>query len=187
MGLIYVFPVSSEETDFVVRKDESLILKSYGLPYIFWLYAFCIIVVIGFMFFAIKEPVLKLISLGDQTDAFLGYSLLAMIGLSPLVILGYFFYEKRLIRFKEKLSIEHRIFGLKLLSKVYELKGPDELLIEPYLDSPNIARMNRSPENAGFQNKGYFVLSLLKGEKKITLDRHSRKADLEKLKILLTQ
>lgn len=186
MGLIYVFPVSSEEEDFVVRKDEKLILKSYGLPYIFWVYAFCIIFIVGLMFFAIKDPVLKLVSLGDTTDAYLGYSLLAMVGLAPVVILAFFFYEKRIIKQEKHLSLEHRVFGLKIMSEVHELKTSEDLIIEAYLDSPNLARMKRSPENTGFQNKGYFVLYLLQGEKKIPLDRHSRKADLEKLKALLT-
>lgn len=187
MGLIYVFPVSSEEKDFVIQQDEKLILKSYGLPYIFWIYAFCVITVVILMFFAIKEPVLKLISLGDETDAYLGYSLLTMIGLSPLVILAFFFYEKRIIRQGNRISLEHRIFGLKVMSEEHEIGSQDDLLIEPYLDSPNVARMNRTAENSGFQNKGYFVLYLLKAKKKIALDRHSRKADLEKLKALLNQ
>ena len=187
MGLIYVFPVSSEETDFVHRHDNKLTLKSYGLPYIFWVYAVCVIAVVGLMFFAIREPVLKLVSLGDETDAVLGYSLLTMIALSPVVILAFFFYEKRIIRVGRTISLEHRIFGLKLLSENHEFKDADDLVIETFLDSPNVARMNRSPENAGFQNKGYFVLYLRKGEKKIVLDRHSRKADLEKLKTLLLQ
>lgn len=187
MGLIYVFPVSSEETDFVQRRDEKLILKSYGLPYIFWIYAVCIIAIVGLMFFAIREPVLKLVSLGDETDALLGYSLLSMIALSPAVILAFFFYEKRIIREGAKLSLEHRVFGLRIMRVKHEFKNNNDLIIEAFLDSPNVARMNRSPENVGFQNKGYFVLYLQKGEKKITLDRHSRKADLEKLKLLLTQ
>ncbi len=187
MGLIYVFPVSTEETDFVLDQDEKRILKSYGLPYIFWIYAVCIIAVVGLMFFAIREPVLKLVSLGDETDALLGYSLLSMIALSPLVILAFFFYEKRIIRLGNQLSIEHRIFGLKMMSENHEIQSAQDLLIEPYLDSPNVARMNRTPENTGFQNKGYFVLYLRKGDKKITIDRHSRKADLEKLKNLIYQ
>lgn len=187
MGLLYVFPVSDSETDFVVQHDKKLILKSYGLPYIFWLYALCVITVVAFMFLAIKDPVLKLISLGDETDAYLGYSFLGLIALSPVVILAFFFYEKRIIRENSSLSIEHRVFGLKMMSEKHEFKAPEQLIIEAFLDSPNMARLNRSPENAGFQNKGYFVLNLVSGDKKIIIDRHSRKVDLEKLKTLLIQ
>ncbi len=60
MGLMYVFPVSEEEADFVIKKDDMLILKTYGLPYIFWIYALCSVTVVFFMFLAIKEPILKL-------------------------------------------------------------------------------------------------------------------------------
>lgn len=187
MGLIYVFPVSAEETDFVDRTNEEITLKSYGLPYVFWIYAVCVILVVGIMFFAIKAPVLKLVALGDETDALLGYSLLSMIALSPVAIMAFFFYEKRIIRRGANLFLEHRVFGLRLLRESYELQSNDELSVEPFLDSPNVARMNRTVENAGFQNKGYFVLYLKQGEKKIAIDRHSRKVDLEKLRTLLTQ
>ena len=97
MGLLYVFPVSLEEKDFVVIKDQTITLKTYGLPYLFWGYATAAIMVISFMFLAIKAPVLKLITLGDGTDSMLGYSLLVFIGLLPVFILSVFFYEKRLI------------------------------------------------------------------------------------------
>ena len=47
--------------------------------------------------------------------------------------------------------------------------------------------MNSRADNVGFQNKGYFVLWLKSADgKKILIDRHSRKVDLEKLKALLT-
>jgi hypothetical protein len=49
-----------------------------------------------------------------------------------------------------------------------------------------MARMKKNDESLGFQNKGYFVLWLQKQDgKKVRLDRHSRKVDLDKLKILL--
>ena len=78
MGLLYVFPVDTSEEDFVKVSDQSVTLKTYGLPYIFWLYAVCCVAVIFFMFLAIKAPVLKLVSLGDETDATLGYALLTL-------------------------------------------------------------------------------------------------------------
>ncbi len=186
MGLLYVFPVSMEETDFVVTKDNTLTLKTYGLPYIFWIYALCVIAVIVFMFLAIKDPVLKLITLGDDTDATLGYALLAFISLLPLSILGFFFYEKRITRQGEKLRLIHRIFGITVFSEMFTLDRAEALSVDPFLTSPNVARMNGNGDNLGFQNKGYFVLWLTDASgKKIALDRHSRKADLEKLKSLI--
>src|SRR4051794_40431116 len=99
MGLLYVFPVSEEETDFVVKQDNTLILKTYGLPYIFWIYAICAVTVVFFMFLAIKEPILKLISL-EESDAALGYALLTSVGLIPVGIFAFFFYEKRITKKK---------------------------------------------------------------------------------------
>lgn len=185
MGLMYVFPVSEEETDFV-KKEEALTLKTYGLPYIFWIYAFCVVVVIFFMFLAIKAPVLKLIELGDETDAMLGYSLLTFIGLLPIFILSFFFYEKRIIKHKSELKMVHKVFGITVFSEKFLLEKSDQLTVDPFLDSPNVARMKGGDESKGFQNKGYFVLWLKSADgNKIQIDRHSRKVDLEKLKELL--
>ncbi len=58
MGLMYVFPVSEDESDFVSKNDQVLMLKTYGLPYIFWIYAICSVAVVFLMFLAIKAPVL---------------------------------------------------------------------------------------------------------------------------------
>ena len=185
MGLMYVFPVSEDESDFVT-KDDRLTLKTYGLPYIFWFYALCAITVIFFMFLAIKAPVLKLIELGDETDATLGYALLTFVGLMPVFIFGFFFYEKRIIKQKNELRMVHRVFGITVFSEKFLLETSDQLVVEPFLDSPNMARLKGGDESAGFQNKGYFILWLKSADgKKIQIDRHSRKVDLEKLKNLL--
>lgn len=186
MGLLYVFPVSEEETDFVIKKDHSLTLKTYGLPYIFWFYALCCITVVFFMFLAIKDPVLKLIALGDETDGTLGYTLLTFVGLLPVSILAFFFYEKRIIKKDNELSLVHKIFGITVFSEKFELESSDSLSVEPFHTTPNVARMNANESNVGFQNKGYFILWLKsKDNKRIQIDRHSRKADLDKLKMLI--
>jgi hypothetical protein len=186
MGLMYVFPVGEDETDFVQKKDGVLTLKTYGLPYIFWFYALCSVAVVFFMFIGVKEPVLKLISLGDETDATLGYSLLTFIGLIPVLILSFFFYEKRIIKNNLEIGLSHRVFGIPFFSEKFLIENGDDLTVESFLTSPNVARMEARQDNVGFQNKGYFVLWLKsKDGKKIQIDRHSRKADLEKLKSLL--
>lgn len=186
MGLLYVFPVSEEETDFAVRKDGTLTLKTYGLPYIFWIYALCAVLVVFFMFLAIKEPILKLISLGEETDATLGYALLSFIGSIPVFIFAFFFYEKRITKRDKELGLEHRVFGIKVFSEKFLLEKDDQLEISNFIDSPNVARMKNTPESAGFQNRGYFTLKLVAADgKKILIDRHNRKVDLEKLREML--
>lgn len=186
MGLLYPFPVSLDETEFATKENQTLTLKTYGLPYIFWIYALCSVAVIFFMFLAIKAPVLKLVQLGDETDALLGHSLLGFIGSLPVLIFSFFFYEKRLVATRGKIVVEHRVFSLKMLSYGVEVSANDEIIIEAFLDSPNVARARNNPEDLGFQNKGYFVLFVKSSDaKKFQLDRHSRKADLEKIKGLL--
>lgn len=186
MGLMYVFPVGEDETDFVVKKDSELTLKTYGLPYIFWFYALCSIAVIFFMFLAIKEPVLKLVQLGDETDATLGYSLLTFIGSLPVFILGFFFYEKRIVKKGPEIRLVHKVFGITVFSEKFVLDESDSFTVESFLSSPNVARMKADEGTTGFQNKGYFILWLnSKDGKRIQVDRHSRKVDLDKLKSLL--
>lgn len=186
MGLMYVFPVGEDETDFVIKDGEVLTLKTYGLPYIFWFYALCSITMIFFMFLGIKEPVLKLISMGDDTDALLGYSLLTFIGFLPVFLLSFFFYEKRIVKNKNQLSLIHKVFGITVFSEKFLVEKNDSLTVEAFIETPNVARMNSRQDNVGFQNKGYFVLWLKSADgKKILIDRHSRKVDLEKLKTLL--
>jgi hypothetical protein len=186
MGLMYPFPVGSDETDFVSHGQDKLVLKTYGLPYIFWIYAFCSTAVVFFMFLAIKAPVMKLVEVGDQTDATLGYGLLTFIGLLPLGIFSFFFYEKRLIAAKGTMRIEHRLFAIPFWGQTIQLDPSDTFIVEAFLDSPNVARLKAQPDEQGFQNKGYFVLKLKSAKgKEIFIDRHSRKVDLEKLKALL--
>ncbi len=188
MGLLYVFPASEEETDFVFKENDTITLKTYGLPYIFWIYALSCIVVVFFMFLAIKDPVLKLIAVGDEVDAALGKILLSFIGIIPLVIISFFFYEKRIMKSKDEIKLIHKIFGVTFFSEKFFLDNNDPFTIVPFLDSPNVARLKASEINTGFQNKGYFVLWLKNREgKRIQIDRHSRKADLEKLRSILNQ
>ncbi len=187
MGLLYVFPVSLDETDFVIKQDNQMTVKTYGLPYIFWIYAFACVAVVFFMFLAIKAPLLKLASLGDETDATLAYSLLSAIGVMPVAIFSFFFYEKRIVRKDKTLSLEYRLFGLRVFKESFEVATTDDLKIESFLTSPNVARLKNEGDSQGFQNKGYYVLWLyLPSGKRILIDRHSRKVDLEKLKSLIS-
>jgi hypothetical protein len=186
MGLLYVFPVSMDETGFAEKKDNKIILKTYGLPYIFWIYAFAIIIALIFLFIAGRGPVLKYIQIGDDLDALLGYSLLSFLGLLPVILLGFFFFEKRIIKEGPLITMEYRIFGLKAFSEKFTMAKDNALIVDTFLDSPNVARMKANEENLGFQNKGYFILWLITDNgKKIALDRHSRKADLLKLQDML--
>lgn len=181
-----MFPVSEEETDFVKIADNQITLRSYGLPYIFWGYALGALMMVMFMFLAVKDPLFKLISLGDEVDILLGYSLIGFIALIPILTLAFFFYEKRIIRKGNDITLQYRVYGLPVFTETFTIKNSDALSTEHFIDSPNVARMKGGEESVGFQNKGYFILWLTDiHDKKIILDRHSRKADVEKLAILL--
>ena len=189
MGLLYPFPVSSDETDFVqIQNTPSgrigrVELKSYGLPYIFWAYAAASLTMLFFLWLAVREPMSKLVAMGG-TDALLVYALQALIYSTPLVVLGFFFYEKRLIATPGALTIRHRIFFLPVRTQSWRLV--DKLFaIDHFMDSPNVARLQGGEEARGFQNKGYFTLWAITDKGAIQIDRHSRKADLEASMALL--
>ncbi|MFP5457325.1 MAG: hypothetical protein ACLGG7_01220 [Bacteriovoracia bacterium] len=185
MGLLYPLPVHTDEKDFVLVDDASVTLKTYGLPYIFWGYAAASLSVLFFLWLAVRAPLKKLLELGDSTDAILIYSLQALIFLTPVVVLGFFFYEKRLTARGNKLVIQQRLFGLPVRTRTLSLATPG-YQIQHHLDAPNVARLKGGDEALGFQNKGYFILwAVTENEKTIAIDRHSRRADLQSLVGLL--
>ena len=66
--------------------------------------------------------------------------------------------------------------------------------VDHFMDSPNMAKIRSrqglpSTESmTGFENKGYFELNITTADNKsVNIDRHSRKADLLKLKELLSK
>ena len=62
----------------------------------------------------------------------------------------------------------------------------DTLEVVHHMDSPNMARIQNDPSMKTHENRGYFELYVTDNKnKRRYLDRHSRKADLVKLKSLL--
>lgn len=189
MGLMYMLPVSKEETDRLEINNNRLILKSYGLPLVFWGYFLAITSIIGVMYIIIKGPLNLLAKNANLVDFVLLYSVYFIMIFIPLFILTALFYEKWLIKDGNKITICHRFFFLPLFKKsMTQCDLETQLVIEHLLDSPNIAKMKQSPDLKGFENRGYYQLFLNnENGKKILLDRHSRKSDLIKIKQLLTQ
>lgn len=189
MGLLYPFPATAEETDFIqlqVNPPRSVTLKTYGLPYIFWLYAFASLTVVFFLWLAVNDSLAKLVSMGGNVDRVLVHSLQTLLVCVPLVTVGFFFYEKRLIRRGDQLTIQGRILGIPFQQRVVTLAKSEAFVIKHYLDAPNMARLKAGADAQGFQNKGYFTLwaRTLEG-REVQLDRHSRKADLNGVMTLL--
>jgi hypothetical protein len=194
MGLLYPLPSQTDEKDFLLLDHDpsgqikKMVMRSYGLPWLFWGYAFACLMVIVLLFLAVKAPLLKLISLGDETDHLLGYSLMVFIALLPLTILGFLFYEKRITVSKNGIELRHFVFGLSFFKEIFSLSDIQALEIKHHLDSPNMAKIIGDQNKTAFQNRGYSQLFLNRYEKSpILIDRHSQRRELEKIKILIEE
>jgi hypothetical protein len=186
MGLLYVMPIELKETDRVEKLEDGIVLKSYGLPLLFWGYLAGIIVIISAMGLAIKDPLITLYQTGDQLNQLLalacGTTLLAV----PLGFISLFLYEYRLIVRPERIIKQHTILGLPFYWQTLPLTNKTQLEVIHFMDSPNVAKLAESEDLRGFQNKGHFLLVHTNEQgKRTTLDRSSRKVDLTKLKQLL--
>jgi hypothetical protein len=198
MGLMYIFPTSDEDLSddrITITNKNELILKTYGLPMIFWGYLLATIAVMIIMWLASRAVVLKLLSYTDDSSLiFLGHLVQWTLIFLPIILLGFFFYEKLLLKKERRLKIVYKVFFIPFWNKIYTLKNKESLSVSHFMDSPNMAKIRRHqglPESIsmkGFENKGYFEINILtEDERSINIDRHSRKADLIKLKELLSK
>lgn len=186
MGLMYLFPTSQDERDHVVVEDQSITLKTYGLPYIFWGYAFGILLLELAMYLAVRTPLAKLSSIGDSIDQVIYFSLNLVLLAIPFSLLCFFFYEKVMEKKGNTLFLKWRFFGITVKTQQMDLKPTGAFTVGHFIDSPNMARIKDEKALKGFQNKGYFELfAHLKNGETALIDRHSRKADLEKMIDLL--
>ncbi len=197
MGLMYIFPVTDDpnEGDRVEIKDSTITLKTYGLPMIFWGYLLAILSVVVILWLASRAVVLKLLTYTeDPTLMFLGHLVQWTLIIIPLGLLGFFFYEKQLSKKNEDIKLTYKVFFFTIWSKKIKLKNKISINVEHFMDSPNMAKL-RSKQGLpatesmrGFENKGYFELNAeTMDNKSINIDRHSRKADLLKMKDLLSK
>ena len=196
MGLMYIFPVSVDqnEGDRAQVLDSKLILKTYGLPMVFWGYLAAALSVIAIMWLASRAVIAKIFTYDDPTLLLIGHVVQWTLYLSPIVLLAFFFYEKVLTKKGRELTVSHKIFFITFWKKTYLLSNVDSINVKHFMDSPNMAKLrNRqglgNPEaTKHFENRGYFELSIETDKNSsISIDRHSRKADLLKLKDLLAK
>jgi hypothetical protein len=191
MGLMYLLPTedSPEEIDGgrVEIKNSKLTLKSYGLPMIFWGYLAAIFIVVGAMAMVSQSVIHKMLTYNDVTLTLLAYLVQTIFIIGPTTLLGFYFYEKHLIKNKNELEIIHRVFFIPLIKKKLQLDSKDSFIVDHFMESPNVAKMQNKDELRGFENKGYFELKAIVNGKKMMIDRCSRKADLIKIKDLLSK
>ena len=185
---MFPMPVNEDERDFVEQPEGGgIVLKSYGLPPIFWGYLAGLLTVLAFLYVAIQAPLSKIMASPNALDALLGYCSVLLFLAIPTVSLGFYFYEKSIFKKGLLLGIKHKIFWLPVLTKTYTLSlRPQPFVVDHHLDSPNMAKIQSNASLRAFQNQGYYVLSFFdEAQNKHYLDRHSRKADLKKLAALL--
>jgi len=193
MGLMYLFPVSDDETERTEIKtdkktgDKAIVLKTYGLPMVFWSYLAGCFIVFFAMWLASRATLEKLLAYEDPTLNALGYLVYATLILSPLVLLGFFFYEKFMVKSGKNLKLIYRVFFIPFYTKTIALDEKDAFFVEHFMDSPNMAKIYNKDELRGFENKGYFELRASSNGQKVLVDRHTRKADLVKIKDILSR
>lgn len=187
MGLLYIFPNSDEETDNdrVIKTSDSITLKTYGLPMIFWAYLAAIYIVVFTMWLSIKSALDKLLTYDDVSMIFLYWLVKGTLIAGPLILLAFFFYEKFITKSKKLLIITHRLFFIPVWTKKIMLDSSDAFSVDHFLDSPNVAKINPQAETRGFENKGHFELHARSKGKVIFVDRCSQKSDLVKMQELL--
>lgn len=196
MGLMYIFPVTDDKNEsgdqLEIKEDKTIRLRTYGLPFIFWGYLAAAVTVVALMYMASRAVIAKLLTYDDALLQFLGHLVFWSLVLTPIVLLAFFFYEKNIIKKGSELKLVHKIFFIPLWQKKIQLKSPDSIFVEHFLDSPNMAKIrNQYAQNKNalkqFENKGYFELVAETSTGNKIIDRHSRKADLLKMKDLLSR
>lgn len=194
MGLMYIFPVGTDEVDRTEiisntkTNSSTIILKSYGLPMIFWGYLAAGLIVLGSMWLASRATLTKLLNYEDPGLHALGLLVQYTLVLTPIVLLAFFFYEKQIHKSDKDLKLVFKLFFIPVFFKKMQLKSYDSFSVDHYMDSPNMAKIYNKAELKAFENKGYFELHALNSDGiSLLIDRHSRKADLLKIKDLLSK
>ena len=194
MGLMYIFPVEEQPSgvqddrvEITSSETKTLILKTYGLPMVFWGYLAAVLIVVATMWLAAKSAIEKLIVYQDPSLVFLGYLVKYTLLLSPIIMLGFFFWEKQIRKSGNKLTIVFKIFFIPIYRKNFLLDAVDALSVDHFMDSPNVAKIHNKAELKQFENRGYFELHAISNGKSYLIDRHGRKADLLKMKDLLSR
>ena len=186
MGLLFQIPVEINELDDRIKlQDGELIIRTYGLPMVFWGYLMAILGVIFFMILAVKGPLMAVLTGEDVINKVIGMSVLTLLIGGPLILLAFYFYEKEIRKKGDLLTVVHKVFFIPFKKNSLEITN-DQLVLEHHLDSLNKAALEKKQGMAGFENRGYFKLIVKRdGKKPLLIDRNSRRGEIRKLKELL--
>ena len=129
---------------------------------------------------------MKILSSQDVINHFLAYCVISIFILGPLVILGFYFYEKEIIKDKNSLTVIHKVFFIPFKKHHIKLTPENTLRLVHLLDSPNMAKINKQEGMAGFENRGHFqVFAKNIKNQDVLIDRNSRKGEMKRLMRLL--
>jgi hypothetical protein len=191
MGLMFQMPLEENELDDRIefsKENNSLRLRSYGLPMIFWGYLAAVLSVVFFMILAIKAPILKILSSDDALNHFLAYCVISLFIFGPLIAVGFYFYEKEIFKQNNKIKVIHKVFFIALKTHHIEISADNQLTLIHLLDSPNVAKAQKKDGMAGFENRGYYQVFVNDTSgKRVLVDRNSRRGEMKKLVKLLSQ
>jgi hypothetical protein len=184
MGLLYQFPTTDNELDDrITISNEMVVLKSYGLPMIFWGYLAGILFMLAIMYLAISGPIQTIFSGEDEINKMIAMAVVLLFIAIPLTLFVLLFYEKIIIKEKNKFTIVHKVFWLPYFKRSFIA---EKILVENMEGTPNVAKMENRPELKGFQNRGYFNLFAYdQNNRKFLLDRSSQKNTIDKIAELL--
>ncbi|MAF79113.1 MAG: hypothetical protein CME60_13205 [Halobacteriovoraceae bacterium] len=187
MGLLFQMPVEENELDDrIINSENSIKIRSYGLPMIFWGYLLAIFAVLFFMVLAIKDPLLRAYQGPDEINRIIALVVGLIMLLAPILLLGAYFYEKEIELKKESLYLRHKVFFLPLRTYKVSL-NKESFYLEHYLESLNVAAQEKREGMAGFENRGYYKLMVRDAlnQRTYLVDRNSRRGEMRKLKTLL--
>ena len=98
MGLLYVMPISLKEKDRIEliqsNTSKKIILKSYGLPLIFWASYFTLLLVVAIMGITIYGPLSKVIYSQDLLNQFIGLLTTSILIATPFAGAFFLLFEK---------------------------------------------------------------------------------------------
>jgi len=187
MGLLYIMPKSEKEANQISTKNNTCIINSYSLPYIFWIYFLIGLIVITAMSMPALPILKKLFIATAAIDRLMGYLTAGVLFAIPFSGLCFLFYKKSiLLDPKEKTTtLTNSLFGLKIRSRKYDFLTFE---VRHFLTSPNMAKIKKETNTRSFENRGHYILvGYLKNNKEVMIDRHTNKADLVGLKSLIEE
>jgi len=91
MGLIYQFSTDINDHDHVKAFESSIMLRSYGLPAIFWLYLILGLMALSLLTIAVWPSVMKILESKQMIDQIIGLGLLITIFFIVTTFITFFF------------------------------------------------------------------------------------------------